>query len=164
MQFRRPRRPKEPVPCVRPKSHDAGEASFDIAKLHGAKQCRKVPAERTNRLPRLWACVNRDHQENGGAGQGRSHRLGDSTHARRGFGLLHWIRIHRMLSWWSQPKLDARNIGMALKCNNRPAKLPSAPDENPQRPAYAPPSCFSLLLLVAAYSSRPPTAQTESAF
>src|SRR6266404_8153707 len=28
----------------------------------------------------------------------------------------------------------------------------------------APPSCFSLLLLVAAYSSRLPTAQTESAF
>src|SRR5258708_5845907 len=27
---------------------------------------------------------------------------------------------------------------MALKCNNRPARLPSAPDENPQRPAYAP--------------------------
>src|SRR6266404_4838771 len=53
---------------------------------------------------------------------------------------------------------------MALKCNNRTARLPSAPDENPHRPAYALPSCFSLLLPVAAYSSRPPTAQIESAF
>jgi hypothetical protein len=34
VQFRRPRRPKEPVPRVGPKPHDAAEARFQVAKLH----------------------------------------------------------------------------------------------------------------------------------
>src|SRR5258708_1318434 len=67
---------------------------------------------------------------------------------------------------------------MALKCKQSARQITlssrrksTAPRLSPSHltlvfvgEGLAPPSCFSLLLLVAAYSSRPPTAQTESAF
>jgi hypothetical protein len=48
MQLRRPWRPKELVPCVGPKSHDAGKLPFKVAKAHGAQQRGDVSTERAN--------------------------------------------------------------------------------------------------------------------
>ena len=46
MQFRRPRRSKQEVPCVGTNPHDAGKASFNVAKLHRAKQRSEFSTER----------------------------------------------------------------------------------------------------------------------
>ena len=57
MQFRRPRRPKKPVPRVGPKPHDAGEVPFQVAKLHRAQQRGEVSAERAHGRTIVYARV-----------------------------------------------------------------------------------------------------------
>src|SRR4029077_4746741 len=45
VQLCRPRLPKEPVPRVGPKAHDAGEAPFKVAKFHCPQQRGEISAE-----------------------------------------------------------------------------------------------------------------------
>jgi hypothetical protein len=44
MKLRRPWRPKEPIPRIGPKTHDAGEAPFKVAKFHRSQQRGEVSA------------------------------------------------------------------------------------------------------------------------
>ena len=46
VEFGGPRRSKEAVPRVGPKAHDAGEAGFQVPKIHRAQQRGEVSAER----------------------------------------------------------------------------------------------------------------------
>ena len=48
MQLRRPRRPKEDVPCFGTESHYARETCLNVSKSNGAHQGRQVGAKRSN--------------------------------------------------------------------------------------------------------------------
>ena len=94
MQFRRPRRSKEPVPRVGPKAHDAGEARFQVAKINCAQQRGEVPAERPHGRSIVEARVYCRHQENRGAGERRSYWLGNGPRVASGFGSSHRFGLH----------------------------------------------------------------------
>src|SRR5215469_11443168 len=74
-QFRRPRRPKEPVPRVGSDPHDAGKASLEVAEFHGTQQRGEFSAERSHRRPALRSRVHRHDQEDRGAREWGRYRL-----------------------------------------------------------------------------------------
>ncbi len=101
VQFRRPRRAKEPVPRVGPKAKDAGEARFEVAKFHRAQQCGEVSAERPHGRPIVESRVECHHQEDGGAGERRGYWLRNGPQTASRFGRAHRIGLHLdvILAW-----------------------------------------------------------------
>src|ERR1700740_3189607 len=87
VQLLRPRRPKQSVPRIRPKSHDAGESSLNVAKLNGTKQRAEVSAERKDSFSMLWAWVYRNDQKDSCARKRRSHGLRKGANALCRLGL-----------------------------------------------------------------------------
>src|SRR5580692_10088041 len=106
MQLRWSRPAEEAVPCVRSKSHDAGESAFQVAKFHRAQKCGKVPAERAQGVAILRARVDRRGQKDRGARKRRVYRLREGGQPTCRFGRVHWIEmeivLHRVLSMKTQ--------------------------------------------------------------
>ena len=98
MQFRRPRRPKEAVPRVGSKPHDAGKASFQVAKFHRAHQRGEVSAERAHGGAIFGARIERHDQEDRGASERRGHRLCEGRRSTCPFGCVCRIGLHRVSS------------------------------------------------------------------
>ncbi len=94
MKLRRSRRPKEPIPRVGPKTHDAGKARFQVAKLYCAHQRREVSAERTQSRAILEARVYCLDQKHRGASERRGDGLRNSPWATSRFGRAHRIGLH----------------------------------------------------------------------
>ena len=94
VQFRWPRRSKEPVPRVGPKTHDAGKARFKVAKLHRAQQRGKVSAERPQGRAIVEARVYCHDQEDRGASERRGYWLRNGPRAAYRFGRAHRIGLH----------------------------------------------------------------------
>ena len=94
MQLRRPRRSKEPVPRVGPKTHDAGKARFKVAKFHRAQQRGEVSAERPQGRAIVEARVYCHDQEDRGASERRGYRLRNGPQAAYRFGRAHRIGLH----------------------------------------------------------------------
>ena len=80
MQFRRPRRPEEPVPRVGANPHNAGEPPFEVAKFHRAQQRGEVAAERAYGRAMVRPGLECHDQEDRGTGERRGDRLRDGTH------------------------------------------------------------------------------------
>jgi len=94
VQFRRPRRPKEPVPRVGPEAHDAGEARFQVAKLHCSQQRREFCAERPQGRSMVETRVYGRDQEDRGACERRVHRLRNGPRAASHFRHTHRFGLH----------------------------------------------------------------------
>ena len=93
--------PKEPVPRVGPKAHDAGEATFQIAKINCAQESGEVPAQRPHGRSIVQARVYCCHQENRGAGERRSYWLGNGPRVASGFGSSHRFGLHLDINVWT---------------------------------------------------------------
>jgi hypothetical protein len=94
MKLRRPRRPKEQVPRVGPEAQNAREASFKVAKFHGAQQRGEISAERAQGRAMVEAWVYCSDQEDGGTGERRGYWLRDGPHAASRFGRAYRIGLH----------------------------------------------------------------------
>src|SRR5215469_1235630 len=108
MKFGRARLPEELIPGIGPEAHDAGEATFDVAKIHCAEKRREIWAERTNRIKRIGPRVYFQDQKDGGASEWRVNRLrfdgSGITRVQRGHGR----RFHSMrLAYGSTPPAPA---------------------------------------------------------
>src|SRR3984957_20942811 len=75
MQFRRARRTKQPIPCVRAEAHHAQEAALYITKFHRTNDRGKIGAERANVIERLSPRVYFQDEKDCCACQRSSHRL-----------------------------------------------------------------------------------------
>ena len=118
MQFRRPRRPKEPVPRVGSKPHDAGEAPFQVAKFHRAQQRGEISAERAQGGAIFGARIKRRDQEDRGASERRRYCLCEGRRSACYSGCVRRIGLHResTLVW-------SGCFGIAVGFLQVPAKL-----------------------------------------
>src|SRR6516164_9774428 len=60
---------EQPVPCVRPNPHHAGQAGFEVAKFHRANQSREVRAKQSNHRVIFWAGIYRHDKEHRSASE-----------------------------------------------------------------------------------------------
>ena len=78
--------PKRRSHASGPKPHDAGKASFQVAKFHGAHQRGEVSAERAQGGAIFRARIERRDQEDRGAGERRGYWLREGRRSACRFG------------------------------------------------------------------------------
>src|SRR5208282_4181211 len=122
MQFSRPRLPEETVPRVRPKPHDAGKSSFQIAKFHRAHQRGEVSAERAQGGAILRARLERRDHEDRSSGERRGYCLRECRRSTFRYGRAHRISIGAGLHWVSSQRRSSC-FGFALRFLQVSAKL-----------------------------------------
>ena len=94
MKLRGPGWSKEPVPRVGPEAHDAGEARFQVAKLHCSQQRREFCAERPQGRSMVETRVYGRDQEDRGACERRVHRLRNGPRAASHVRHTHRFGLH----------------------------------------------------------------------
>ena len=85
MQLRRTRRPKQAVPRVGAKSHDARKVPFAVAETYRAQQGSQIGTHRFNGRTAFGPRTNRHDQKNRGARQRCGNRLRDDRGHDAGF-------------------------------------------------------------------------------
>src|SRR3984957_8356476 len=130
MQCGGPRRPKEAVPRVGPKPHDAGNATFQVAEFHRAPQRAEISAERAQPGAIVRARVERRDQEDRGAGERRGYRLRNRGQSSSRSGRAHCIGMgigrHGVSSRLTRTDFALQNATLASRVRVCPASLPSA--------------------------------------
>src|ERR1700741_2279997 len=123
MQLCGSRRPKEPVPRVGPKTHDARKAPFKIAKFDRAHQRGKISAERAHGGAIVNTRVECCDQEDRNAGKRRGYRLRLGRQASSRLGRAHRIGLHPVSLRWRARNFALPNPTLASPCESSGRKL-----------------------------------------